>query len=223
MNLTSSMKLLKLIKIVKNNRAFLNKSGSTSIIYVVLIMILVMIVAGFVDVTGKVWTLNEFQSIADLTAHNVLYSSIDLETLRYEILQSNNEALDSEDLSLINNHIASNKYKQELIKQYESQLNESIKNSSAYDADFEVKTLDIKFQFVDWGIGDSSKARPQITMDTYIVVTSNGFGMFDNLTKFAINYTNAQTGSSQTIKYGNTTEDGKTILFIRNMTRLIYR
>lgn len=196
----------------------INNEGSIAILAIGIIFILVFSMTAYVDITSKTWALDEIQSIMDTSGINALQSSVDLNYLRAEIL-----AIDKEDkIDTETKEIHLTNYEAKIRDRFDTEFSKLVdRNSTITD----YKTLNQKAYFVynSVGMGKSKKARPQVVLDTTMLVKLKNSTKFDISKQYNKTYENKIGNDSFQVTYKGKDKDGSTELVIRSVTRLVYR
>lgn len=208
-----------------------NKNGSISIIGVIITIIIVTALAGYVSILNSSWVYNEVQSIMDLCSTNALQQSIDSQALRKEILGVSDPSSGSSgtDTSIGNNGQLASSVNQTKINNilkslYQAELNKNIKTNSMI---LGVKLVNFESDLVysSWGAtyGGSAKSRPQLRLDAITQITLKANSQFDGLNNYKLNMFNAKNKGNIQISVAGVTGDGKVILTVRTLSRIIYK
>lgn len=195
-----------------------NNKGSFAIISAVLVFVVILAISAYSDMIAKRWTINEVQSIMDASGANTLKNTVDLTYLRAEILATDENNTADTATKLVATTDYKNKIKKAYIKELESQV-----STNQTITDLNVQTVDVSFNYDTFGLGESEKPRPQITLDsvTKLKVTSQEW--MDNMDGMSADVYSSRNNSTFTVQYAGKTADGKTELIIRSVTRLVYR
>jgi hypothetical protein len=189
-------------RIMKSLKRLLNnKDGGFSILFVILIFIGIIVMVGFLDITVRSYTINELQSNMDVSGVSSLQSGIDKTKLRVEIFD-------------VDKHIVEANYK----KMISERLNEAENIESFHFIKTDVETFNS-----DFGLGKSSKTRPQALLDSTIVIVVDNSQMFDLVPGSYKMYYDSKSSDYFEIQYNGKTDDGKVELIVRSVSRLVYR
>ncbi|MDF2879510.1 MAG: hypothetical protein K0R54_67 [Clostridiaceae bacterium] len=192
------------MKIINHFKQLLNnKEGSFAILFVILAFTAITIITGFTDMLYKTYTLNEIQSIMDTAGANALQSGVDQTKLRLEIFDINENFVKNTYVNSVNSSITISNSVREFI------LTKGNVNFSTWQD--------------DWGLGTSSKLRPQAMIDSVAKVKVKSSLIFDTIPGIAETFYNSRSNSNFTITYNGITSDGNTELIIRSVTRIVYR
>lgn len=208
-----------------------NKRGSISIIGIIITIIIVTALAGYMSILNSSWVFNEVQSIMDLCSTNALQQSIDSNALRKEILGVNNSSngSSSSDTSIGNNGQSAGSVNQTKINNilkalYQAELNKNIKTNSMI-LNVNLVRFESDLVYTSWGAnyGGSAKSRPQLRLDATTQVTLKANSQFDGLNNYKLNMFNAKNNGNIQISVAGVTGDGKVILTVRTLSRIIYK
>ena len=199
-----------------------DKNGSIAIIGVILALIIVTIITAYVNITNSSWVVNEVQSIMDLSNTNALQLSVDSDMLKKEML-----AIEQKNYVTSDGHV---KVNQDMLNKIvgnnlKAQLANNIKTSSLIDS-VQIKYIKPELLYTNWGLnydGNKEKARPQLILDSVVQVTLKHSKEFDNLDSKTIKTYNARTGNDIQISVDGKSGDGKVVLTVRSLTRMVYR
>lgn len=208
-----------------------NKNGSISIIGIIITIIIVTALAGYMSILNSSWVFNEVQSIMDLCSTNALQQSIDSNALRKEILGVNNSSngSSSSDTSIGNNGQSAGSVNQTKINNilkalYQAELNKNIKTNSMI-LNVNLVRFEADLVYTSWGANynGSAKSRPQLRLDATTQVTLKANSQFDGLNNYKLNMFNAKNNGNIQISVAGVTGDGKVILTVRTLSRIIYK
>lgn len=213
-----------------------NKKGVNSILGVILTLISVTVISAYVSINTKSWVTNEVQSLMDVSATDALQDVISSDDLRKEIITVNDTS------SSINSRTQKSLVNQENVKKkvknsYKAELNKCLKANGDLIDSIELKEFDAGLENTMWGVNsknlikDEYQARPQLFIDAVVQVTLNEDTQWDLNSNYKIRYFNSKSTSTDTTSYGQdeyvqvagVTNDGKVVLTVRTLTRLIYR
>lgn len=197
-----------------------NKKGAYTLLAVIFLFLICLTITAYSDMLKKNYTLNEVQSIMDMSGVSALESLVkdNKDELKEEIL-----AVSKDDyIDTTNNSKKLKNYETIVFSKYKGLIAESIKKNSNIIS-IQVQNQDISFSNIKYGLGETNKARPQITLDTTAKVVINVSPNFDTLEKVTKKYWSARKNTEFQVVSVNATEDGKTELVIRSVSRLVYR
>lgn len=211
-----------------------NKKGSISIIGVIITIIIVTTLAGYLSIMNSSWVFNEVQSIMDLCATNALQQSIDSKALRKEILGVNNTTNGSSDATTSidtngNGKVSQAKITSLLRPLYENELKKNIKvnaSSGGLITAFEIKHFKADLVYSSWGANYNgvAKKRPQLRLDAVTQITIKADSQFDGLNNYKLDFYNAKTSNNDIkITVNGVTGDGRVILTVRTLSRMLYK
>ncbi|MBP1308770.1 hypothetical protein JOD82_001790 [Paenibacillus sp. 1182] len=178
-----------------------NKKGSFSILFVILIFIGVMMVTAFVDILIESWSMQEVQSVMDTSGVSALRASVDETKLRIGEFD-------------VEKNVAISEYK----KLVSMRLKDTKKIKSVHFNPIEIESFTEK-----WGTGETKKARPQVLLDSSVVIVVSGSTIFDLIPGTAEKFYNSRRGSDFEVSYLGTNNDGNIELAVRSVSRLVYR
>lgn len=210
-----------------------NKKGSISIIGIIITIIIVTALAGYISILNSSWVFNEVQSIMDLCATNALQQSIDSQALRKEILGVKNPSTGSSgtDTSISSNgdwktktQAEKNKINDILKALYQAELNKNISTNSMI---LGVKLVNFESDLVysSWGstYNSNAKSRPQLRLQAVTQITLKANSQFDGLNNYKLSLFNAKNKGTIDITVAGVTGDGKVILTVRTLSRILYK
>jgi hypothetical protein len=177
------------------------KKGSFSILFVIITFVAVMVATAFVDILIESWSMQEVQSIMDTSGVSALRASVDETKLRLGEFE-------------VQENVAVAQYKQ-LVS---LRLADSKKIKSYY-----FYPVDVEYFTEKWGTGETVKARPQVMLDSSVIVVVSGSTVFDLIPGTAKMFYNSRKGSDFQVTYLGKTNDGNIELAIRSVSRIVYR
>lgn len=221
------------------------QKGSFAIISAILVFVVILAISAYSDMIVKRWTVNEVQAIMDASGSNTLKKTVDLKFLRAEILAidkdntadtnganteaspapekgegeaGNDSSQQQEAARVVTATDYENKIKKAYLEELEMQLgsNETI-------TELDVQTVDVSFDYDTFGLGESEKPRPQITLDSVSKLKIDSQAFMDNLEGLSAEAYSSRNNSTFTVEYAGKTADGQVELIIRSVTRLVYR
>lgn len=200
-----------------------NEKGSFAIIGAVLIFIVILAISAYSDMITKRWTINEVQSIMDASGSNTLKNTVDLGYLRAEIfaLDENNQA-DTDKLDNPERAVVSTDYKNKIKTAYVRELEQQVSTNQTI-TELDVQTVDVSFEYDTFGLGESEKPRPQITLDSVTKMKVNSQEWMDIMEGMSAEIYSSRNNQTFTVEYQGQTADGQVELIIRSVTRLVYR
>ncbi len=181
-----------------------SKTGSFSIIFLILCVIGIIIITGFVDLLGKTLALNEVQSIMDVAGTSALQAGVDENKLRAEKFRVEE--------SFVKNAFRAQVY--------------SLVPTDGYNIKgITIDTDNMVITYINdaWGLGDSARARPQVVFDTVAKVKIRSSYLFDTVPGVSEQFYRSLSNSNFTVTYNGRTSDGYTELIIRSVVRMVYR
>lgn len=202
-----------------------NQKGSFSIIGIILTITIVTIIAGYISINRNTWVNSELQSIVDISSLNALNASIDEEKLKNQIfaVKGTKAYIDTKvsdlkvkgDTSGINSVVANN---------FQKELNKQVRVNSMIES-ITVKSCKSELQVTSWGTnkGVSNLKRPQLILDSVVQVVVKNTAEFDSMGAHTLSYTDAKTGNIMSISVDGVTKDGKVVLTVRCLSRIVYR
>lgn len=198
-----------------------NEKGSFAIIGAVLIFVVILAISAYSDMITKRWTINEVQSIMDASGSNALKNTVDLGYLRAEIF-----ALDENNQADINNNpertVKSTDYKNKVKTAYIAELQSQVSTNQTI-TELDVQTVDVTFEYDTFGLGESEKERPQITLDAVTKLKVKSTEWMDVMEGMSAEIYSSRNNQTFTVEYGGKSADGQVELIVRSVTRLVYR
>lgn len=182
-----------------------SKQGSMSLLFVILAFISILVITGFVDMVGKAFAIDEVQSIMDVAGNSALQAGVDKTKLRVEIFN-------------IDESFVKSSYLQQVKIAVNAGSNRLIKNLDISPSNIKLKTIN-----GTWGLGQTSKSRPQAILDVVAKVQITSSSVFDNISSIQNLFYSSLSNSSFQISYNGITQDGNIELIIRSVNRIVYR
>lgn len=197
------------------------KKGQISVIMVILIMILCYMIAGMVDIGTRQWGLRETQTKIDIAGMNALYNSVNLDSLRLEILDIGGSGISSDGTGA--DSLNSSQYESKVRDEYRRELS-AITYGGARP---EIRYTNVDFEYSNTGLGykgSSAKSRPQVLLESIVSYTVDSSLVTDslNLNKGGT-VTSSLSNTSFTISVQDTAQDGMAILLIHSETKLVLK
>lgn len=201
-----------------------NKNGAYTLLAVIFLFLICLTITAYSDMLKKNYTLNEVQSIMDMSGVSSLEALVkdNKAELKEEILAVSKDDYIDTDTSSSSKGKKLKNYDTIVFNKYKSLISDSIKTNDNIIS-IQVQSQDISFSNIKYGLGETTKARPQITLDTTARVVINVSPNFDTIEKVTKKYWSARKNTEFQIISTNATEDGKTELIIRSVSRLVYR
>jgi hypothetical protein len=198
-----------------------NQKGSFAIISAVLVFVVILAISAYSDMITKRWTINEVQSVMDASGSNTLKKTVDLDYLRAEILATdeNNSADTNQNPE---NTVKATDYKNKIKREYVKELKSQIATNDTITA-LDIQTVEVSFDYDTFGLGESEKPRPQISLDAVTKMKVNSHEFMDNLDGMTADIYSSRNNSTFTVEYAGETADGQVELVVRSVTRLVYR
>lgn len=199
-------------------RKLKDNKGSFAIISAMLVFIVVLCIAYYSDTIAKRWVINEVQAIMDSSGTNTLKSTVDTDYLRKEILASDaNNPIDV-NIRQLDTVRYKNKIKQAYIKEISTQVatNDTITS-------LDVQDVEVSFDYDTFGLGESKKSRPQITLKALTTLKVDSHPMVNTLEGSTAEIYNSRNNDTFQVKYGGVDENGDVTLAVYSVTRLVYR
>lgn len=205
-----------------------SNKGAYSILAAILILIMATMMTAYVDILNKKWALNEVQTIMDSSGINTLQNQVNNKSLRAEILSldpdkpniSDGDYADTTDKSF--SPSVQQKYKSDMTNYYKQEVDKQIKGQTNV-SEYDVERVDVVFSYDNWGLGETKKKLPQITLDSVVRMRIKTTSLFDDITKVSSVMYSSRNNANFTVTYNGTTEDGQSELIVRSVTRLVYR
>lgn len=177
------------------------KRGQISISIVVAMLIAVVVFTGLFDIMRRTYTMNEVHAIMDVASVTALRSSVDEEKLRLEQFEVD---------------------KSMALRNYEKLVKESIQNYGQLESFHFVRTKIEDFN-ENWGLGVTSSSRPQVLIDSSVVITVRSSFLFDNVPSLAKKFYDSRNNGDFVVTYQGKNEDGEIELAVRSVSRVVYR
>lgn len=178
-----------------------NTKGNFSILFVILVMIAVLVVAAFLDIVSRSWTIQEVQSVMDVAGVSALRTGVDETKLRLEQFDVDANVVESSYIRMITNQLEG--------------------SSKINDFRF-IRTKVTKYN-ENWGMGQASKARPQAMIDSTVIITVEANPLFDLIPGTARWFYDSKSQTNFQVTYNGQTQDGEVELTIRSVSRIVYR
>lgn len=196
------------------------EKGSFAIISAILIFVVILAISAYSDMIAKRWTINEVQAIMDASGSNALKKTVDLNFLRAEILATDKENMADTNSSehLVKTTDYENKIKEAYLEELQAQVTT---NNTIQELD--VQTVDVSFEYDTFGLGESEKPRPQITLDAVTKLKVHSREFMDNMEGMSAEVYSSRNNSTFTVEYAGKSADGQAELLVRSVTRLVYR
>lgn len=196
---------------MKKVSSFSEKKGGFSLLYVIVIFIAMLIAIGFLDILSRNFHMNELQSSMDIAGVSALQKGVDETKLHVGFRDENGQLLDN----IIDVHAVESTYKQ-FVRDFLNDSNEII--------DYRFVKTDVEFDpNSTYGLGQTSKGRPQALIDSTVVIVVDNSQMFDLVPGAYKTYYDSKDGTFFDVNFLGTTEDGKVELMIRSVSRIVYR
>ena len=205
-----------------------NQKGAYSILSAVLILTMVTAMMGYIDILNKKWAVNEVQTIMDSSGINTLQNQVNNKALRAEIISLDPNAgnIDGGDFADTTtggfSASAQQKYKSDMALYYQKEIDNQIKNGTNI-TDYNIERVDVVFSYDNWGLGETTRKLPQITLDSVVRMKVKTTGVFDDMLGVSRTMYSARNNANFTVTYNGQTDDGETELIVRSVTRLVYR
>lgn len=205
-----------------------SERGAYSIITAILVITLVSCLAAYVDIVNMRWALNEVQTVMDASGVNTLQNQVNNKALRAEILSLSSSPRDitDQDYADVSKGTFTKKeqeyYKAEIREYYRRELArqmEFVEKITEYD----VERVDITFSYDEWGLGETGRPLPQVTLEAVVrmrVATTPFFDVYDQVSKIMYS---SRNNANFTVTYSGVAGDGQTELIVRSVTRLVFR
>lgn len=210
-------------------RYILNKKGSISVVGVIITIIIVTVISGYISILNSSWVYNEVQSIMDLCSTNTLQQSIDSEVLRKEILgvkefRSDSSGNDTKITDTGVGHVNNQKITSILKNMYQAELNKNVRTNNMIQK-IQLVSFDADLTYNSWGATYNNKAknRPQLRLDAVTQITLKANSKFDASNNYSIKYFNAKNNGNINIQVSDITGDGRVILTVRTLSRVLYK
>lgn len=205
-----------------------NIKGAYSVMITVLILIMVMVMTGYVDIMNKKWALSEVQTVMDTAGINTLQNQVNNSALRAEIFSLNSDSsnISDQDYADRANETFTNqeqqKYKSDMALYYKAEIDKQIKGRTNV-TEYDLERVDVTFSYDTWGLGETQRKLPQITLDAVVRMKVKQTGVFDDINMIQKTMYSSRNNANFTVTYDGQAEDGQTELIVRSVTRLVYR
>ena len=194
------------------------KKGSFAIISAILVFIVVMCIAFYADTISNRWILNEVQSVMDASGTNTLKQTVDTDYLRKEIL-----ATDKTNPIEVNiKQLDTERYKRKIKQAYIDELSTQVSTNETITS-LNVKDVDVYFDYDTFGLGESKKSRPQITLKALTTLKVASHPLVNSPEMTSEKVFNARNNETFQVEYGGMDENGNVQLNVYSVTRLVYR
>lgn len=189
-------------------KEILNKKGSISIIYIILIFITSIIILGYVSITNKTISINEIQGIMDNAGVIALRKSVNETKWRVEELEVNESMARNEFINIIHEYLDAGKGK--LLKSYNIQRN----NIRIYPPNHPGLSK----------LGIPSDERNQYFLEATMTATYPAESIVDTVAYHAITYFDfLNTNDYATAMVSGKDKDGNVEIIVRTVSRLVLR
>lgn len=205
-----------------------NQRGAYAIMATILILTMATVMMGYIDILNKKWAVNEVQTMMDSAGINTLQNQVNNRALRAEIisLDPNADNISGGDYANTNTNgftaSEQQKYRSDMALYYTNEIDRQIREGTLI-TDYDVERVDVTFSYDNWGLGTTTRAVPQITLDSVVRIKVKTTGMFDDLMSISRTMYSARNNANFTVTYNGSAGDGETELIIRSVTRLVYR
>lgn len=188
---------------IKNFRN--NKKGAFSILFVIVMLIVVIFIAGYLDIMRQTLVTTEVQGIMDLAGVAALREGLDEATM----LEKPDELA----------------YKESVIKASFAQLlkKELNTNSAGPIISYKINSMEVtELNDSTWGLGSTSIARDQLVLDSIVaLVVPVSSNLFDTRGEDKYEFYDQLENTKFEIIARNTIGDGKQSIIIRSVTRIV--
>lgn len=185
----------------KCKQFWLNVKGAFSIWFAILAFLGVLTITALGDVLVRGYVINEVQSIMDVAGTSALQSGVDQTKLRLEIFEVNKNVVESN---------------------YKAMVSQEL-NRFPKIAGYQFLDTDVEVFNENWGLGQSSKSRPQAMLDSTMVIVVEGSPVFDLIPGANQWFYHSKSNSYFDVSYIGKTNDGKVELLVRSVSRIVYR
>jgi len=188
---------------MRNIKKLRNKEdGAFSILFVILTLIAVLFVVGYIDMMKQSYVLNEVQGVMDISGVSALQAGVDKEKLRQEEFVYSEDRILSAFYELVYKGI---------------NTGDTISYRKLTNVEVTEKPPSV------WGLGQTSKARHQLFLDSTMILRIKTSSQFDTITNKEKEYFDSKNNQMMTVTFNGTTGDGETELIVRSVSRLVYR
>lgn len=197
------------------------KKGQISVTMVIFIMVLCYMLASMIDIGNRQWGLRETQTKIDIAGMNALYNSVNLDSLRLEVLDIGGSGISSDGTGA--DSINSSEYENKVRDEYRRELSAITYGGTRP----EIRYTKVDFEYSNTGLGfkgSSAKSRPQVLLESIVSYTVDSSLVTDrlNLNKGGT-VTSSLSNTSFTITVQDTAEDGMALLLIHSETKLVLK
>ncbi|MEK3956030.1 MULTISPECIES: hypothetical protein [unclassified Psychrobacillus] len=194
-------------------RKIRNKEGAMSLWMVIVLLVAVVVFTGLVEIMQRSFALQEINSVMDTAGVTALSKNVKEEEIekweRY--YRTGNYKPDINDL---------------VSKEGTKHLYKKIVEDDTAHITFIRDTDDAKLTVSSYedthGLGTSTLPRPQVEIDSVMIVTVDAHGLFDKIANLNKWYYESRSSENFMISYIGENEDGEVELSIRSVTRIIY-
>lgn len=205
-----------------------NEKGAYSILAAIFIVVMALCLTAFIDILSQKWALNEVQTVMDAAGVNTLQNQVNNKALRAEILSLSSSQTDitEEDYADVSDQTFTpaeqERYKQEMRAYYNAEIARQIQNVDRV-VEYDVERVDITFSYDNWGLGETTRKLPQVTLDAVVRMRVKTTPFFDENEQVSKTLYSSRNNQNFTVTYNGQREDGLSELIVRSVTRLVYR
>lgn len=181
-----------------------NKKGAISILFVILSLIAVIIISAFIDITTKMFSINEIQGVLDDAGVSALHMGVDDNYWRLEELKINETQVLNHFYKMVDETISAGG--DSVLVDYQVMAKVIPPNDSR------LKQLGI----------------PRGQRDQYFLVSEayaryKTYNFLDKLAMANLDFFNFFDGREDAIRYNGVTDDGNAEIVVRSVVRLVLR
>ena len=192
--------------IFENINLIHNKKGAMSIPFIIVMFIIVIFIAGYVDIMRASVVTEEFQGIMDLAGVAALREGID-DAKSFEKY--------GDDELYYSEGVIRSTFKELLAKQIKT-------NSQGPIIDYSVNSMTItELKNSKWGLGEVNEGRNQIVLDSIITIVVPVSSVFDNFDQTKSTFYNQLENTEFSVVSVNKKGDNKKVIVVRSVTRLV--
>lgn len=182
-----------------------NEQGAMAIIFVIVMFIVVIFIAGYVDGMRTTLITTEVQGIMDLAGVAALREGLDEEAM-----------LEKPDEFIYNEGVVKGKFTELLNKQIKKKAEGPI-------IDYEVMSLDVIYlEDSKWGLGEASRSRNQLVLESMVtVVLPVSNDLFDSHDSDEYKFYDQLNNTSFEVVAKNKINDNRTQIVLRSVTRIV--
>lgn len=191
--------MIAFIKNIKNKTK--NEEGSTTLMYVVLLLAVVVAIIGFMQILRESFIYREVNTAMDVAGIAALRGNVDDEKLRVEEFWINEE---------------------QARRDYMMMMDESLANIN-HILDYRFQKTEISRDDDDWKLGITHKDHGQYTLKSVIIVRLKTNPYLDTIPRTSKRFYDARGDKNFEVQFVGVGADGVKEMAIYNTTRIVYR